>query len=58
LNYGHCLIDIKYFGINIAYFIMVGKTRSSVFWCGACFGAGIRLRTPYEKPAKTNKLFS
>jgi hypothetical protein len=43
LNCGHCLVDTKCFGVDIAHFVVVGETRSSVFWCGACFGAGLRL---------------
>jgi hypothetical protein len=64
LNCGHCLVDTKCFGINIAHFIVVGKTRSSVFWCGACFGAGIRLaeqaptsmNTQYQQTPTTSRL--
>jgi hypothetical protein len=31
LNCGHCLVNIKCFNVNIAHFVVVGKTRLSVF---------------------------
>jgi hypothetical protein len=43
LNYGHCLVNTNRFSIDIAYFMVGGRTRFSVLWCGACFGAGVRL---------------
>jgi hypothetical protein len=43
LNCGHCLVNPNRFGVDIAHFVVVGRTRLSVFWCGACFGAGVRL---------------
>jgi hypothetical protein len=43
LNYGHCLVNTNRFGIDIAYFVVVSGTRLNVFWCGACFGAGVGL---------------
>jgi len=43
-NYGHCLVDTTWFDEFIAHLGGgVGRVLS-VFWCGACFGAGLRLR--------------
>ena len=37
LNCGHCLVDTKCFGVDIAHFVVVVKRVQ------ACFGAGLRL---------------
>jgi hypothetical protein len=43
LNYGHCLVNLNRFGVDIAHFVVVDVRVLSVFWYGACFGAGVRL---------------
>jgi hypothetical protein len=43
LNCGHYLVNTNRFGVYIAHFVVVDGTRFSVLWCGACFGAGVRL---------------